>query len=114
MDAIEDSNYKPGEDIFIGLDIAASEFYSNKKYNLSGESLSLDSDGLIKYYGELIKSYPIISIEDALDENDWEGWKMMTSEIGDKCQLVGDDLFVTSIDRLKKGIEQKMWKFYFN
>ncbi len=106
MNAIEESNYKPGEDIFIALDIAASEFFSNKKYNLSGESLSLDSDGLIKYYGELIKSYPIISIEDALDENDWDGWKMITSEIGDKCQLVGDDLFVTSIDRLKKGIEK--------
>ena len=68
---------------------------------------------MIKYYGELIKSYPIISIEDALDENDWDGWKMITSEIGDKCQLVGDDLFVTSIDRQERNRE-RMWEFYFN
>ena len=78
-----------------------------KKYKLSGESLEVNSDGLINYYDNLIKNYPIISIEDGLDENDWDGWRALTSEIGDKCQLVGDDLFVTSTERLKKGIKSK-------
>ena len=74
-------------------------------YTLSGESLKVNSEGLIRYYDNLIKNYPIISIEDGLDENDWDGWRALTSEIGDKCQLVGDDLFVTSTERLKKGID---------
>ena len=106
IQAIEDSNYKPGIDIFIGLDIAASEFYKNGTYKLSGESLNLKSKDLIKYYTNLINNYPIISIEDGLDENDWDGWSFITEEIGHKCQLVGDDLFVTSLERLKKGIDQ--------
>ena len=106
IQAIEDSNYKPGIDIFIGLDIAASEFYKNGTYKLSGESLNLKSKDLIKYYTNLINNYPIISIEDGLDENDWDGWSVITEEIGHKCQLVGDDLFVTSPERLKKGIDQ--------
>lgn len=106
IQAIEDSNYKPGIDIFIGLDIAASEFYKNGTYKLSGESLNLKSKDLIKYYTNLINNYPIISIEDGLDENDWDGWSFITEEIGHKCQLVGDDLFVTSPERLKKGIDQ--------
>ena len=107
IQAIEDSNYKPGIDIFIGLDIAASEFYKNGTYKLSGESLNLKSKDLIKYYTNLIDNYPIISIEDGLDENDWDGWSVITEEIGHKCQLVGDDLFVTSPERLKKGINEK-------
>ena len=106
IQAIEDSNYKPGIDIFIGLDIAASEFYKNGTYKLSGESLNLKSKDLIKYYTDLINNYPIISIEDGLDENDWDGWSVITKEIGHKCQLVGDDLFVTSPERLKKGIDE--------
>ncbi len=106
IQAIEDSNYKPGIDIFIGLDIAASEFYKNGTYKLSGESLDLKSKDLIKYYTNLINNYPIISIEDGLDENDWDGWSVITEEIGHKCQLVGDDLFVTSPERLKKGIDE--------
>ena len=106
IQAIEDSNYKPGIDIFIGLDIAASEFYKNGTYKLSGESLNLKSKDLIKYYTNLINNYPIISIEDGLDENDWDGWSVITEEIGHKCQLVGDDLFVTSPERLKQGIDE--------
>ena len=105
MDAIIDCNYKPGQDIYIALDVAASEFYKDKMYNLSGESLKVDSDSLIKMYENLISNYPIISIEDALDENDWDGWKNLTLAIGSKCQLVGDDLFVTSTERLSKGID---------
>ncbi len=105
INAIEKAGYKPGKEIFIALDVAASEFFHGKTYKLSGESLEVNSKGLISYYENLIKNYPIISIEDGLDENDWEGWKMFTSQIGNKCQLVGDDLFVTSTERLKKGIK---------
>ena len=107
IEAIEDSKYKPGENVFIALDVAASEFFSNKKYILNSESLLLDGDSIIKYYDNLLSNYPIISIEDGLDENDWIGWKNLTDELGNKCQLVGDDLFVTSSKRLKKGIKNK-------
>ena len=103
--SIDDSKYKPGKEVFIALDVASSEFYKNKLYNLNGESLNLKSESLIKYYENLLNNYPIISIEDGLDEEDWEGWKNLTDALGDKCQLVWDDLFVTSIDRLKKGIK---------
>ena len=105
MSAIEISNYKPGKDIFIALDVASSEFFENEKYILKGESKSLTSSQLIDYYKELINKYPIISIEDGLHENDWVGWAELTKKIGNKCQLVGDDLFVTSVERLRKGIE---------
>ena len=105
LNAIEKAGYKPGKEIYIALDVAASEFFNKKKYMLSGESLEVNSDGLISYYENLIKNYPIISIEDGLDENDWEGWKALTTEMGNKCQLVGDDLFVTSAERLEKGIK---------
>ena len=105
MSAIEISNYKPGKDIFIALDIASSEFFENEKYILKGESKSLTSSQLIDYYKELINKYPIISIEDGLHENDWVGWAELTKKIGNKCQLVGDDLFVTSVERLRKGIK---------
>ena len=105
MSAIEISNYKPGKDIFIALDIASSEFFENEKYILKGESKSLTSSQLIDYYKELINKYPIISIEDGLHENDWIGWAELTKKIGNKCQLVGDDLFVTSVERLRKGIK---------
>ena len=103
--SVEDSNYKIGKDIFLGLDVASSEFFKNNKYLLKGEGLSLRSDELIKYYEELIRNYPIISIEDGISEDDWEGWKNLSQQIGNKCQLVGDDLFVTNVERLTKGIE---------
>ena len=103
MNSIEIAGYKPGKDIFIALDVASSEFFDGKKYKLLSESLELSSLELIEYYKKLIQNYPIISIEDGLDENDWDGWKLMTKEIGKECQLVGDDLFVTSVDRLKIG-----------
>ena len=105
MSAIEISNYKPGKDIFIALDVASSDFFENEKYILKGESKSLTSSQLIDYYKELINKYPIISIEDGLHENDWVGWAELTKKIGNKCQLVGDDLFVTSVERLRKGIK---------
>ena len=103
--AVEKSGYSPGKDVFIALDVAASEFFHKDKYLMKGESLQLRKDEMIKYYSSLIKSYPIISIEDGLDENDWIGWANLTSELGSKCQLVGDDLFVTSSERLGQGIK---------
>ena len=105
INAIDKAGYKPGKEIYIALDVAASEFFNKQMYKLSGESLEVNSKSLIRYYENLIKNYPIISIEDGLDENDWDGWRELTSVIGDRCQLVGDDLFVTSTERLKKGIE---------
>ena len=107
IDAIEKSGYKPGQEIYIGLDVASSEFFDGKKYKLASESLELSSQDIVRYYQNLIENYPIISIEDGLDENDWDGWSLMTQEIGNKCQLVGDDLFVTSTERLKTGLEKK-------
>ena len=104
INAIEISSYKPGEDVFIALDIASSEFFEKGKYILKGESKSLTTIQLIEYYQKLIGKYPIISIEDGLHEDDWTGWSELSKKIGSKCQLVGDDLFVTSVDRLKKGI----------
>lgn len=106
MKAIEASGYKPGEDIFIALDAASTEFFKDGKYNLAGEGKTLDAGGMIDYYQALISKFPIISIEDGLAEDDWDGWKAMTDAIGDKCQLVGDDLFVTNPARLKTGIEK--------
>ena len=106
INSIEKTGYKPGEDIFIALDVASSEFFDGKKYKLSSEDLNLSAPELINYYKNLIKNYPIISIEDGLDENDWDGWNLMTKEIGKECQLVGDDLFVTSVKRLNDGISK--------
>lgn len=100
--AIRDAGYKPGEEISIGLDVASSEFYADGVYNFEGKKMS--SDDMIAFYTDLISRYPIISIEDALAEEDWDAWKKLTEKIGDKCQLVGDDLFVTNPARLKRGI----------
>ena len=105
MKSIELSGYKPGEEVYIALDVASSEFYKKGKYHLASESLVLNSDELINYYKNLIQNFPIISIEDGLDENDWSGWKEMTNVLGRECQLVGDDLYVTSVERLRKGIQ---------
>ena len=106
--AIRSAGYVPGKDFKLALDIAASEFYDEKtkKYNLVSEKKKLSSKELVSYYKDLCKKYPIISIEDGLDENDWDGWKVLTKELGSSIQLVGDDLFVTNTKRLKKGIEE--------
>lgn len=105
--AIELAGYKPSEDLFIALDPASSEFYKNGKYHLKAENASLSSSEMVDYYDNLVKKYPIVSIEDALDQNDWEGWKLLTKKLGNKIQLVGDDLFVTNVKRLKMGFENK-------
>ncbi len=105
MDAITRAGYTPGVDVCLGIDVAASEFYKDGKYNLAGEERSLTTDELIDYYADLVTKYPIISIEDPVDENDWEGFTKMTERLGSKVQLVGDDLFVTNKECLKKGIE---------
>ena len=101
--AIRSAGYEPGTQVSIGLDVASSEFYTDGVYNFEGKKLS--SDEMIEFYEKLISDYPIISIEDALAEEDWAGWKKLTEKIGEKCQLVGDDLFVTNPERLARGIE---------
>lgn len=105
MEAIKKAGYEPGADVKLGIDVAASEFYQDGKYNLVGEGRSLTSDELIDFYKELVSKYPIISIEDPVDENDWEAFAKITKELGDKVQLVGDDLFVTNKECLQKGID---------
>ena len=104
-EAIEAAGYKLGEDITLALDCAASEFYKEGQYNLSGEGKVYNSEGFSDFLAELCDQYPIISIEDGLDESDWEGWKYQTEKLGDKIQLVGDDLFVTNTSILSRGIE---------
>ena len=104
MKATESAGYKPGDDIMLALDCASSEYFKNGKYELAGEGKSLDAEGNAKYLADLAARYPIISIEDGMDENDWDGWKALTQEIGYKVQLVGDDLFVTNPIRLADGI----------
>ncbi|MDD3776251.1 MAG: phosphopyruvate hydratase [Actinomycetota bacterium] len=108
IDAIEKAGYAPGKDVFIALDPAATEFYQDGKYNLSGEGKVLTPDQMVDYYQNLVEKYPIISIEDGMAEEDWDGWKALTERIGQKIQIVGDDLFVTNTSRLKKGIELKV------
>ncbi|NLY11669.1 MAG: phosphopyruvate hydratase [Firmicutes bacterium] len=105
IEAIEKAGYKPGEDVCIALDVAATELFKDGKYVLEGEGKELDTDQMIQYYKDLVEKYPIVSIEDALSEDEWDGWKKLTEEIGDKVQLVGDDLFVTNTERLSRGIE---------
>jgi enolase len=105
IEAIKKAKYKPGKEVFLALDPAATEFFNKGKYKLSGEGKVLKPAEMVDYYADLAGKYPIISIEDGMAEEDWEGWKMLTEKIGDKVQLVGDDLFVTNTKRLKKGIE---------
>ena len=107
LTAIDKAGYKAGIDIFLALDVAASEIFDKNKYIIQSENKSLSSDQMISYYQNLIEKYPIISIEDGLDENDWNGWVSMNEELGDKIQIVGDDLTVTNINRLKKAIDLK-------
>jgi len=106
LEAIDASDYKAGKEIFLGLDVASTEFFKNNKYHLQGEKLILNSKELMSYYENLLKNYPIISIEDGLSEDDWDGWRELTNRLSKKCQLVGDDLFVTNIKRLNKGITE--------
>lgn len=108
VEAIEKAGYTPGKEIFIALDPASSEIYENGKYNLAGEGKVLSPAEMVDYYANLVEKYPIISIEDGMAEEDWEGWKLITDRIGNKVQLVGDDLFVTNTERLKTGIEKKV------
>jgi enolase len=102
--SIEKAGYRPGQDIVLCLDPASTEFFENGRYELKGEGKSLDSEGMVKYYTDLAARYPIVSIEDGLAEDDWDGWKLLTQTLGAKLQLVGDDLFVTNTERLKRGI----------
>ncbi len=108
--AVEMAGYKVGEDVMFALDVAASEFYDKeaKVYRLAGEGRNLTSEEMIGFYSELVANYPIISIEDGLDENDWHGWKLLTEAMGATVQLVGDDLFVTNVERLGRGIDEKI------
>jgi enolase len=108
LKAIEAAGYRPGDEIFLALDPAASEFFDAKtgKYNLAGEGKVLDSAEMVDYYADLVNKYPIISIEDGMAEHDWDGWKLMTTKLGKRIQLVGDDVFVTNVTLLQQGIEK--------
>ena len=105
--AIEKAGYKPGKDCFIALDPAASEFYKDGKYILTKEGVSLSTSEMVSYYVKWVSDYPILSIEDGIAEDDWDGWKLLTQKLGSKIQLVGDDLYVTNVERLSKGISLK-------
>ena len=108
MTAIESAGYRPGEDILLALDAASTEFYKAGRYELEGEGKTLSSDALVDYYADLVRRYPIVSIEDGMAEDDWEGWAALTEALGDRIQLVGDDLFVTNRARLERGIEESV------
>lgn len=108
LEAVNKAGYKPGEEIFIALDPASSEFFENGKYELKGEGKSLTPEQMSDYYVDLCNKYPIISIEDGMAEEDWEGWKLITEKLGKKVQLVGDDLFVTNTKRLTMGIQKRV------
>jgi enolase len=107
MKAIAIAGYEPGADVVLGLDVAATEFFSKNKYHLEGEGKTLSSEQMIDYYEKLVAKFPIVTIEDGMSEDDWDGWIELTSRLGDKVQLVGDDLFVTNTARLKDGIARK-------
>jgi enolase len=106
MEAIAVAGYEPGKDMYLALDVAATELFGEDRYFLKGEGRSLTSEQMTAYYAELVGAYPIFSIEDGMSEDDWEGWRVLTEALGERCQLVGDDLFVTNVARLKQGIDQ--------
>ena len=106
MAAIKAAGFKPGADIYISLDVAATELFANGRYELKGEGRTLNAAELVATYADLVASYPIYSIEDGMSEDDWQGWRALTEALGDRVQLVGDDLFVTNVTRLKRGIDQ--------
>ena len=107
LDSIESAGYTPGKDISIALDVASSEFYKDGFYHLDSEGLKLNSEEMCQFLSEMVKNYPIVSIEDGMDQNDWTGWQKLTSLLGNHTQLVGDDLFVTNVEFLQKGISEK-------
>ena len=107
LEAINQSPFNLGKDLFLALDVAASELFNNGKYHLESNNVHFNSEEMVEFLKSLVRQYPIISIEDGLDQNDWKGWTLLTDEIGDKCQIVGDDLTVTNITRLKKAIDNK-------
>jgi enolase len=107
MRAVEHAGYRPGEDVYLALDSASTEFYLHGRYELKGEGKSLGPEEIVRYYEDLVTRYPIVSIEDGCAEDDWEGWKALTQALGGRCQLVGDDLFVTNPKRLKRGIQER-------
>jgi enolase len=104
--ACEKAGYRPGDDVTFALDCASTEFYRNGQYHLEGEGRSFDAEGMVSYLESLVKRYPIVSIEDGCAEDDWEGWKLLTERLGKRVQLVGDDVFVTNPERLRRGIEE--------
>jgi enolase len=106
MKSIDAAGYRPGDDLIIALDCASTEFFKNGAYRYEGEGKTRDPEQQAKYLAKLVGQYPILSIEDGMAEDDWEGWKALTELVGSKCQLVGDDLFVTNVDRLRRGIEK--------
>ena len=108
LKAVEDAGYRPGEDVSLALDAASSEFFKDGKYHLDGEGKTLDAAGLVAYYADLCARYPILSIEDGMAEEDWDGWAALTAELGAKVQLVGDDLFCTNTELLDQGIERRV------
>ena len=108
LEAIKNAGYEAGKDIFIGIDAASSEFYADGTYNLASENRSLSSEEFVDYLADWVENYPIISIEDGMDENDWDGWDLLTKKVGDKVQLVGDDLFVTNSKILKQGVDNNI------
>ena len=109
VQAIEKAGYKPGEDVCLAIDAAASSFYQDEKYTMAAEASPIKtSEEMVDFYEGLVSKYPVVSIEDGLDENDWEGWKILTEKLGSKIQIVGDDIFVTNPEILKKGIEEKV------
>ena len=108
MTAVEKAGFKPGDDILLGLDVASSEFYKDGVYDLASENRQFDAAGFSAYLAELADAYPIITIEDGMDESDWEGWRVHTEALGDRIQLVGDDLFVTNTSILQRGIDEKI------
>ncbi len=105
LEAVERAGYRSGDDVQVSLDVAASEFFKDGKYVLAGEGRTLSVEEMVGVYADLVGKYPILSIEDPLDENDWDGWKLLTTRVGEKTLLVGDDLFVTNIERLQRGID---------
>ncbi|MEH6728930.1 MAG: phosphopyruvate hydratase, partial [Hyphomicrobiales bacterium] len=107
MKSVEAAGYKPGEDVYLALDCASTEFYAGGTYNLKGEGKKLSSEEMASYLADLVDRFPIVSIEDGMAEDDWSGWKTLTQAVGDRCQLVGDDLFVTNTKRLIRGIEER-------
>jgi enolase len=108
LEAIARAGFRAGDDIYLGLDVASSEFYDNGKYRLQAEGSEFDASGFCDYLQGLVDAYPIITIEDGMDESDWEGWKLLTERLGDRVQLVGDDLFVTNTRILQRGIDENI------